>query len=339
MKPVVVSRPDRVGDVIITSACIPLVRELYPDAPVMLLACSIMEDVFSGEGSVDGFIAYNGIADRMELTRRISELNPAAIYHFHPDVEIQQVAAEVGIPLRVGFSDGVQASGLTDALPYLKSEGTMHEAQYCRQLLCETSGKTLNEIQTASISPDPAAHDRLKQKAPWLEHDEVRIAINPTAARLALRWPPEHFAVLIYALAQDGTRIVLIGHPENDPALIYLREKMAGLGGVWSDLSGQLDLAESAWLLSYCNLHISRDTGTSHLAAAMGCPTLTIFGRREPEYGPLRWRPLDTQGHVIKAETNKRWWETRRQFWKRSFRSIESDRVIHKAQEILKTGR
>ncbi|MEM6884436.1 MAG: glycosyltransferase family 9 protein [Verrucomicrobiota bacterium] len=335
MKPVILSRPDRVGDVIVTSACIPLVRELHPGAPLILIARSIMESVFAGEGSVDGFIPYDGKDDRDGLKRQLSKLAPDVIYHFHPDEVIPLVAAEVGIPQRVGFAEDKESAGLTDAFPYLKYEGTMHEAEYCRQLLCDASGKSVSNIQQACIAPDPAARERLKQKAPWLDDDEVRISINPTTARLILRWPPEKFEALMHALAREGRRIILVGHPDDDPALLHLRAKGSEMSGTWSDLSGQLDLAESAWLFESCRLHISRDTGTSHLAAAMGCPTLAIFGRLEPEYGPVRWRPLGKSVHLIQAETTKRWWETRRQFWKRSFRSIDADRVIGRARQIL----
>lgn len=336
MKPVIISRPDRVGDVIVTSACIPLVRQLHPGAPVILIACSIMEPLFSGEGAVDGFMAYDGPEDRTALQQRLTGLEASAIYHFHPNEKIQSVAEEVGIPKRVGFALDGNVVGLTQSYPYEKSAGTMHETEYCRQLLCDDSGFDLSVIRTGCIAPEPTARERLKEKAPWLDLAEVRIAINPTAARLILRWPPEKFEALIHAIAKEGRRIVLVGHPGHDPALVFLREKIHGLAGEWSDLSGQLDLAESAWLFGTCDLHISRDTGTSHLAAAMGCKTLVIFARLEPEYGPVRWKPLGDQVHLIQSETKKCWWETRRQFWKRSFQSIESERVICKVQEILK---
>jgi len=336
MKAVILARPDRVGDVVVTSACIPALRELHPGSPIILVARPIMQSVFSGEGSVAGFIPYHGPQDQNELKRKLNELNAAFIYHFHPDEGVQVAAEEAGIPERIGFIDGNTSVGLTTAFPNSKSDGLMHEAAYCRKLLCEASGNSsLPEIQQACLAPDPSALKTLNEKAPWLNEDEVRIAINPTAARIILRWPAVHFERLIAALAQLGRRIVLIGHPSGDPALVCLRKQCNGFASGLSDLSGQLDLAESAWLLKYCGLHISRDTGTSHLAAAMGCPTLTIFGRLEPEYGPKRWGPLGDQAHLVCAEVTKRWWETKRQFWKRSFRSVTPERVIHKVEDIL----
>ncbi len=336
MKPVVISRPDRVGDVIVTSSCIPLVRELHPGAPIYLIAQSLMHSLFAGAGNVDGCIPYAGADDDELLREKLQSLDAAVIYHFHPHAGIQAIAAAVGIPQRIGFELNGDATELTDALPYHKSEGLMHEAEYCRELLVKSSGRELALIGEAAIAPDPAARDRLRLKAPWLDEDETRVVINPTAARLVLRWPPEYFEQLIAGLAGCGRRIILAGHPKDDPALTYLRQRCHAVQGNWSDLSGRLDLAESAWLFQACDLHISRDTGTSHLAAAMGCKTLVIFARLEPEYGPVRWKPLGDGTQLVTSEASKHWWETRRQFWKRSFRSIKAERVIETAQQMLK---
>jgi len=335
MKPVILSRPDRVGDVIATSACISIVRELHPEAPVILVARSVMSPVFSGDGSVDGFIAFDGVQDRDRLRAQVAELGASTIYHFHPDEVIQSVAEEVKIAKRVGFSVDGQDIGLTHSFPYMKSEGKLHESGYCRQLLVDASEVLLPEVQQMCISPDPVARERLKQKAPWLDENETCIVVNPTAARLALRWPPEKFEVLIRSLAGEGRRLVLVGHPGDDPALIYLRKKCQGFIEGFTDLGGQLDLAESAWLFEASDLHVSRDTGTSHLSAAMGCKTLVIFGRLEPEYGPIRWKPLGAHVHHVCSKATKRWWETRRQFWKRSFRSIDTEQVLKQVNQML----
>jgi ADP-heptose:LPS heptosyltransferase len=338
VKTVVISRPDRVGDVIVSSACLPLLRELHPGARLILIARSIMQPLFAAGGVVDGFIPYDGYEDEQVLHTALEHYAPEVIYHLQPDNCIQLIAEQCGIPKRVGFSINGDRTGLTKVFPYRKCEGTMHEAAYCRQLLVDASGELGENLPPATkpcLGVEPEALKRLQKKAAWLREDEIRIAINPTAARILLRWPAEYFDQLMHTLVAPGRRLILIGHPENDPSLVLLRKLWQQKTGKWSDLGGQLDLAETATLLRHCALHISRDTGTSHLAAAMECPSVVIFARLDAEYGPVRWRPLGENSQLVKTQAQKRWWETRRHFWKRSFRSIEPQRVIAAAEELL----
>jgi heptosyltransferase-2 len=51
------------------------------------------------------------------------------------------------------------------------------------------------------------------------------------------------------------------------------------------DLIGKTTLREFMWLCSFCKVFIGCDTGLSHIAAALGVPTVVIFGPTLPEFG------------------------------------------------------
>ncbi|MEK9707243.1 MAG: glycosyltransferase family 9 protein [Alphaproteobacteria bacterium] len=56
------------------------------------------------------------------------------------------------------------------------------------------------------------------------------------------------------------------------------------------DLIGAVDLLTAAACLARCEIYIGNDSGLMHMAAAMGAPTLGLFGPSLPErYGP--WGP------------------------------------------------
>ena len=58
--------------------------------------------------------------------------------------------------------------------------------------------------------------------------------------------------------------------------------------GNFSNLIGKTTLAELITTLSACRLLVTNDTGTMHLAAYLGVPTVSIFGSTEPALtGPL----------------------------------------------------
>ncbi len=76
-------------------------------------------------------------------------------------------------------------------------------------------------------------------------------------------------------------------------------ELMKALGAHATDLSGRTSLLELAAQLRRCRLLLTNDTGTMHLAAFLGVPTVAIFGSTEPQLtGPLGKGHLVIRHHV-----------------------------------------
>ncbi len=101
-------------------------------------------------------------------------------------------------------------------------------------------------------------------------------------------WPAEHWAALARHLLDSGFVVLLTGGPgdaeRND---VFLKEHFAGCGGVVS-LAGRMSLPGIAWMLSHADAVVSVNTGTMHLAALAGAPTVGLHGATNP----LRWGPV-----------------------------------------------
>ena len=115
--------------------------------------------------------------------------------------------------------------------------------------------------------------------------------LNPNAGSLSLerRWPAPRFAELARRLArEDRLAVVLVGSASE-------REHTRGVrtlaGREVIDLAGELSTAELAALLSRASVVVSNDSGPMHLAAALGAPTVGLFGPETPlMYAPLGLR-------------------------------------------------
>ena len=170
--------------------------------------------------------------------------------------------------------------------------------------------------------------------------DEDYAVLNPTAFAEDLRWPPEAFVWLALELLKPGrfARVMLVGGHVNDPSLREMRRLIGpGLPGL-IDLSGETNLAELGWLLKHARLLVSRNTGTTHLAAAVGCPTVELFGRLEPAYGAARWRSLGERVVAVSAQPGKRrLGESKRAFWRRGHASIPREAVLEAALRLADT--
>jgi heptosyltransferase-2 len=119
------------------------------------------------------------------------------------------------------------------------------------------------------------------------------IALAPgTTYGEAKTWPLDRAAeFLCEALAGNRNRVVLLGDAQARP----LAEALAGKvgmatestlekGGALTDLTGRTDLTRVAAVLKSCRGFVGNDSGLMHLAAALGVPTVGIFGSSNPDW-------------------------------------------------------
>ncbi len=148
---------------------------------------------------------------------------------------------------------------------------------------------------------------------PWIRvSDERRVAVrqrwperagSPTIAmqcgakRPANRWMPDRFIETGRALiAEHGAHILLTGGPDERA----LTDEIArGIGDGCQSVAGETGVADLAALLERCVLLISNDTGTMHVAAAMGTPVVAIFSSRDD---PFRWYPYGNCHAVLRHD-------------------------------------
>ena len=108
-------------------------------------------------------------------------------------------------------------------------------------------------------------------------------------------WEPNKLANLADKLHKElSCHIVFTGSRDDQRVIDEILEKMEKRP---FNLVGETRLKELAYLYSKCRLLICTDTGPMHMAAAMGCPVVALFGPT----APLRTGPYG-QGHRIIRE-------------------------------------
>ncbi len=169
-----------------------------------------------------------------------------------------------------------------------------HVARNFRNL---AGGENGAEIEPKDLSPFKIAevHRReLEDKLLSLgfSGDGPLVVFNPNAGGLSLerRWPPTQFAQLGTRLAiERGARLALVGAPSERAWTAEVAAKLATLpANRVVNLAGELSIGGLHALLELADLFVTNDSGPMHLAAALGTPTLGLFGPETPlMYGPL----------------------------------------------------
>ncbi len=114
------------------------------------------------------------------------------------------------------------------------------------------------------------------------------IAFNPVARWVTKLWDPERFAALADRIRVHlGCEIVFTGGHRDRPVIEQILSMMREEG---TNLAGRTTLKELACLYTRCRALVTTDTGPMHIAAAMGCQVVALFGPTAPwrtgPYGP-----------------------------------------------------
>lgn len=174
------------------------------------------------------------------------------------------LAKIAGIPCRVGHDIEGRGWMLNKAVPY---DDRRFEAETCMDLARALGCEGLARPRISITEPLRVEGNRL------IEGCDV--GIQAGARFGAKQIPLAVMAEVVCSLVQDGRRVVLLGGPDEVSAT---QEVQRMLPSPVLSLAGKTNIPATLATLANLRLCIGGDTGLMHMAAAVGTPTLTIFG-------------------------------------------------------------
>jgi len=118
--------------------------------------------------------------------------------------------------------------------------------------------------------------------------------LHPGSSLPSRRWDARGFAAVGDALAARGWHIVLTGMQAERPITNAVRRAM---DRPVVDLTGQASIGATAAVVRRASVVVTNDTGMSHLAAAVGTPSVVVFTVTDP----ARWKPAGDRHRAVIA--------------------------------------
>lgn len=144
---------------------------------------------------------------------------------------------------------------------------------------------------TFTLLPSDIAEARQIMRLNGLDPRRL-VIVHPGARLPSRRWPPDRFAAVATALADDGWQVAVTGDASERSIVDGLCELT---GSRIIDLCGRTTLGGLAALLRQCRLLICNDTGVSHVAAAVEAASVVIASGSDVH----RWAPGDAARHAV----------------------------------------
>ena len=268
-----------IGDAVMSIPALEALRGRFPDAHITILARPWVSDVYHNATFCDAIELYTpkpGIKDwrgKLALARQLQAKRYDAALILPNSFDSALICRLAGIPVRIGYSRDGRGVLLTHAVP--RPADSTHERFYYLELLKRAGW--LEEF------PDHEAPIRLRT-APRPFTDlglpgDV-IGLSPGAAfGTAKRWLPERFAGSAAVLARQwNAGVAIFGSKDERPVAELVAQGVRERGIEVRNLAGQTSLREFIERLAACRFFLTNDNGAMHLAAAVGVPTLAVFG-------------------------------------------------------------
>lgn len=217
------------------------------------------------------------------------------------------LALLAGIPHRVGFAVPECRPFLTQALPWNPHEHVTAqglslvaaaESVVCSPLQTHDARRTTDHGPRTTARFDPAPAD-IQWAEEWLREREIMpeerlIVIHPGTGGPTKFWPAERWAAVGDALgAKTDVRLLITGGPGEET---LVKRVATAMRHPPMTLAGHASFGQLAAILQRAAFVLGVDSGPLHLAAALGVPSLHLFGPSDAErFGP--WG--NQERHVI----------------------------------------
>jgi heptosyltransferase-2 len=281
------------GDAVMSVPAVRAIKSGRPDAQITIAAPSKIAPVWKLVPEVDAIISLNAesLFEAIRLIRRQSPFDAAIL--FPNSLRVALEAYLSGMPRRVGYRGHFRRWLLNQLVREPETLGPLEHQSNRYLRIAQTCGaETANSEQRTSNAEAP----NLNQTSDSPQDESVRLADIKHQTFLGLcpgaeygsakRWLPERFAEVAAAVAAKlQVQWILFGTAQD----AVIGEQISRvLGAHCVNRIGQTTLDQLIDELRECRLLLTNDTGTMHLAALLGIPTVAIFGSTEPGLtGPL----------------------------------------------------
>jgi len=293
-----------IGDAVMTTPAIGMVREFYPHAEITVLANPLVAEVFSPHDWVDKVMvfdrtgAHQGVGGRFRLASELRRRSFDLAIILPNSFDSALVPWLAGIPVRLGKGSDGRSLLLSGRYSEGKASPLRHEVQYYRNLVRHfgITGKDVLPRLCTTPDEDRAAEGLLA--AGGIAAEENVIAINPGATYgSAKRWYPDRFAEVARRLAAEWrAKVVIFGSPGEAGIAADIERR---LGGACLNMAGKTTVRELMALIKRCNFMVTNDSGPMHVAAAFGVPLAAVFGPTDH----TGTAPYTTRAAIIRKDT------------------------------------
>tara|TARA_B100001123_G_scaffold449314_1_gene614160 strand:+ start:45642 stop:46697 length:1056 start_codon:yes stop_codon:yes gene_type:complete len=273
--------PNWVGDIVMTLPALQALRTSMPDAHFVAMVRSEYFDFTRRIAAVDelieapSFSGKNRARNWWQCVKQLRRENIQGAILFSTSFESAFTVWAAGIPVRIGHSTDWRSALLTHRV----SPDIVHHRSKGFCSLAETVG-TVAHSEASPFLFQAAERQYVDQlfRQLGLNSEAAPIFVNPAAVKIARAWSSRRFEEMVDRIARE----------QGVPIFVHARHPFVPTEG-WPKnpevhLIKDVTLVQLSELIGRCRLYVGNDSGPMHIAAALGIPSIGIYGPSHPDY-------------------------------------------------------
>ena len=298
-KRILIIRPDRIGDVVLTTPLIRSIRKAFPQSFIAVMVHPSNVPLLENNPHITEILTDS--PEQINSGRKVFWKQVGHLRALKFDVALMPFPRErhawmmflAGIPTRIGVGKKLyQMITFTKSVSRHKYIPLRHEADYMLDMglrIGATSRDTKPEVFLTKDEKERAHQHFLLL---GISFNKPVIGINPISRGSSPSWKPEKYFQLIERLLLRFSVVINLGPHEIQQRTFF--ESLEHNGAVILIQP----LREHMASISQLDLLISSSTGSMHIAAALGIPTVSLFCPLTA-CSPQLWGPLGNRSEVI----------------------------------------
>jgi heptosyltransferase II len=284
-----------IGDFVRCHSVVTLLRQRFPDRPVDMLATSLCAPLTDYMPGVRQAVVADlprkrlALAEQGALARRLKREAYGTALIMPRTWKSALAPFLAGIAERTGF--------VGEARFFLLNDIRYGERRLPRMIdqcaaLARPPGTELPAAwPVPELKVSRGEINAWRQKRGLGDDNRAVVALAPGAVGPAKRWPSTAYAALARSLVDEGLAVWVLGGPGEKALAAEIVGDTAA-----RDLTGH-DLRDAILALAAAAAAVSNDSGLLHVAAALGTPSIGIFGPTSPWH----WAPLNPLAATIET--------------------------------------
>ncbi len=299
IKKIIISRPDAIGDVLLTLPMCGLIKKYYPEIKIAFIGRTYTEAIINCCEHVDEFINADELF-KQNTTAAIDtfeKINADAIIHVFPNKQLASLAKQAKIKIRIGTTNRLFHWTTVNTFVRLSRKNSdLHEAQLNIKLLSAIGVNEIPELselhQYLGFTKIPSLNSEYDN---WIDASKINVILHPKSNASAREWSLDNFKALIHLLPSDKYKIFISG---TDKEKVILNDWIQQLPKHVNDITGKLSLPQFIAFISKSNYLVAASTGPLHIASSLGIRAIGIYPPIKPMH-PGRWQPIGKNAKTL----------------------------------------
>jgi len=284
------------GDLIFATPFIRNIRKNFPHSRIDMVVNSNFSSIIEDTPYLDNIYPYDkrwGIKLSIDFTKALKRNNYSLGINIHGNWRSALLLKNIKPAYSIGYGGGGRGLFLNKVI---EVPDHLHMVINYMELL-KNIGLDIKDHKGTEIAVN---QESLKKMEEFLEENAYLgkkkiVGLNTGGSWPIKRWPAEKFASLADRLINNNFFVVFLGSKSDRPRVDQIISSMKSKALI---ATSKTSLKELVALESLCDLVISNDSGPVHVAAAVGTPTITIFGPSDDN----KYRPLGDKHKIVKNE-------------------------------------